>query len=1076
MSLFVIATHQNIASEEVHSSKREFTFVQTDDLDLQKQSKYLKKTTLRNKLKKSKPHTPKKSKFTEIEVTAKEINVPTSKPRISRINELQNALKYFTNTEMNFLNRIINKCIISLKKESKESQFKTQKLKMHSASNSPSGNNSLNNSTDKKTIMILNSKNKKLSNLLSKKRRVGILNSKICFDRLIMKFHNIEDSESEVDTYSYFDFIPRWYSLHPKSKIYHASKLIKEITILFCMIFFPLELIQVNQSKLVFIHILIELTLIMTYFISLLTGFIDPNRKNNNVNYNLTSIFNYIYDSQNAIWVLYEQLVIFFNYFTLKLISYFGSLNFDYLFQILIITKLMLFMNLNDWIQLNPIFSSINELMMSFKEKKKSKKNDKNKQVQVPLLVSLYKAYTVFRVVVYYTIFIHIAACLWIYIYQCSVSRNINLNWVTSIGIVDSDFFTLYIASFYYSLTTFVSVGYGDIHPYNRLEMVYAICFMFLGILFYSFLVSLISSMVVKDESKRAILLEKKKILDSIAKEHKISDDLFNKVSRVIDHSVSNDNNDKLNLIEDLPSNLKDSIQLSIHDKTINTLYFFKDSEIGFTLYTCSFLKMSVYDKHFRLLNVGQNVSEMFFVMKGSIMLTLSDDYESYVVSKISSKEHFLDNFIESTELQQSTFNLDTNSNFNEIASLSKESYLKLKEKYPDNIAAISKINEFRYSMVEQLRLAAVDYFSKYGTLKNFRSYSLEKINLEIIKELGIVDYLKVQTLKRPSSKIIFTSSTLKKKESGKIQGSPYKKPKFNLKTVFPALHSPVKKLSCKASPIKNSVKTIIKKSKTSTMNHKAYLPLKEYRQLPQSLSYLQEEKVLLFIDKKKSINMRRKNTRTDNGTISPSISFSFSKAFSEQTENLCFAQLSSYLHNNFQCHPSGRNEKYDSSEVFQFEVSIAKCSVCVEETGKPVHKNYSAKIQEKINYKLNGYFHSLKEENKQLGKVTKKICTPKKLIQIPETRNAFQVEVESKSQPKASNLLFVNELLVDSQCYLKYDSDQFKPMPKASNGNSQNLSISYHNLSDERASIVKQEIIIAKSLNISNFEREQNT
>ena len=47
-----------------------------------------------------------------------------------------------------------------------------------------------------------------------------------------------------------------------------------------------------------------------------------------------------------------------------------------------------------------------------------------------------------------------------------------------------------YIASFYFSMTTLTTVGYGDNTPHNTVEQVTAVCFMACGVVFFAFLVS----------------------------------------------------------------------------------------------------------------------------------------------------------------------------------------------------------------------------------------------------------------------------------------------------------------------------------------------------------------------------------------------------------------------------------------------------------------------------------------------------------------------------------------------------------------------------------------------------------
>ena len=46
----------------------------------------------------------------------------------------------------------------------------------------------------------------------------------------------------------------------------------------------------------------------------------------------------------------------------------------------------------------------------------------------------------------------------------------------------------------YYILTTYTSVGYGDIHSTNNTERLFSIVFMIFGVAFYSYLIGKITN------------------------------------------------------------------------------------------------------------------------------------------------------------------------------------------------------------------------------------------------------------------------------------------------------------------------------------------------------------------------------------------------------------------------------------------------------------------------------------------------------------------------------------------------------------------------------------------------------
>ena len=70
----------------------------------------------------------------------------------------------------------------------------------------------------------------------------------------------------------------------------------------------------------------------------------------------------------------------------------------------------------------------------------------------------------------------------------------------------DSSKFDLYIASFYYTLTTLTTVGYGDITPIITNEVIVSSFFMFIGVLFYSCIIGLITTIMTQLDKRNSKL------------------------------------------------------------------------------------------------------------------------------------------------------------------------------------------------------------------------------------------------------------------------------------------------------------------------------------------------------------------------------------------------------------------------------------------------------------------------------------------------------------------------------------------------------------------------------------------
>ena len=87
-------------------------------------------------------------------------------------------------------------------------------------------------------------------------------------------------------------------------------------------------------------------------------------------------------------------------------------------------------------------------------------------------------------------------ACFWV----IAAKVNENLNWIRVYedrnGFSKFKDHELYLASFYFVSTTVTTVGYGDISPQNKIEMVFNILMLFVGVMCFSFASGSLSSMI----------------------------------------------------------------------------------------------------------------------------------------------------------------------------------------------------------------------------------------------------------------------------------------------------------------------------------------------------------------------------------------------------------------------------------------------------------------------------------------------------------------------------------------------------------------------------------------------------
>ena len=113
-------------------------------------------------------------------------------------------------------------------------------------------------------------------------------------------------------------------------------------------------------------------------------------------------------------------------------------------------------------------------------------------------------------------------------------------------------------------IVTIFTVGYGDILPINIWEKLAIIVFMFIGSMLYSYAVSSLSTIFSEKNKKYFEYKRKVSVLKSIDEENQLPSALYNKIKQNIKNDFKNNQNEKFEFIESLPSNIRNDLILLI--------------------------------------------------------------------------------------------------------------------------------------------------------------------------------------------------------------------------------------------------------------------------------------------------------------------------------------------------------------------------------------------------------------------------------------------------------------------------------------------------------------------------------
>jgi hypothetical protein len=112
---------------------------------------------------------------------------------------------------------------------------------------------------------------------------------------------------------------------------------------------------------------------------------------------------------------------------------------------------------------------------------------------------------------------VHIVGCLWYFMAKLDdLSPD---TWVFRVDMVDSDNYSLFLVSIYWAFETLLTVGYGDITAYTNQELVFTICWIIVGSLFYTFAIGNLATVLTNIYTRDSMKINKLATVNEFCKE-----------------------------------------------------------------------------------------------------------------------------------------------------------------------------------------------------------------------------------------------------------------------------------------------------------------------------------------------------------------------------------------------------------------------------------------------------------------------------------------------------------------------------------------------------------------------------
>jgi hypothetical protein len=189
-------------------------------------------------------------------------------------------------------------------------------------------------------------------------------------------------------------------------------------------------------------------------------------------------------------------------------------------------------------------------------------------------------------------------------------------------------------------VTTITTVGYGDISAYNMIERIICVLLMITGVIAFSFSTGSLSSILSNYDQSQAILKEKISTLNEINNKHKLSQELYDEIMKIVKYDNSKIVDDYQHFSKELPQYLQTKLAMEIHKHIYTEIHFFKGKSEDFISWVIPMLKKMMYQKDQYIYSEGELNDYVYFIDKGKAGFVLPR-YQNTIYIIIEQGDYF---------------------------------------------------------------------------------------------------------------------------------------------------------------------------------------------------------------------------------------------------------------------------------------------------------------------------------------------------------------------------------------------------------------------------------------------------
>ncbi|CAK73187.1 unnamed protein product (macronuclear) [Paramecium tetraurelia] len=299
----------------------------------------------------------------------------------------------------------------------------------------------------------------------------------------------------------------------------------------------------------------------------------------------------------------------------------------------------------------------------------------------------------------------HFSACIWHKLGTWGNWGNItSVTWLKQQQLQDSLWIDKYIVSFYWSIVTMTTIGYGDITPVNLTERLFCIIMTLISTATFAYSVNSIGQIFQEMSKQSSQFKANMNSLNKYLKSQKVSPTLQIKFRRYFEYFWSKPSQELIQFQDQIPQQLKNQMIVEINIKLLKQLDIFKQFSSSILNTLCLQFQEQQLQPDEYLFKSNYRADKLYIFVNGQIQLQILINNKKSLIEKIKTP----------CLVGQLNFFLNTEYNFEAIATKNT----KILTIDRESLIAIVKQSDIDYEIYKNFE-DDVKLCNKYDKISN---------------------------------------------------------------------------------------------------------------------------------------------------------------------------------------------------------------------------------------------------------------------------------------------------------------------------------------------------------------------